>query len=52
MTPVARFLGMPIEIEWALDEEGFMLLVSRPLEVAPRAQAPVDGVAVILRWLR
>src|SRR5208282_2110672 len=28
-------LGMPVEIEWALDEEGFKLLQARPLHVEP-----------------
>jgi pyruvate,water dikinase len=28
-------LGMPIEIEWALDDDGFKLLQARPLHVAP-----------------
>jgi pyruvate,water dikinase len=28
-------LGMPVEIEWALDETGFKLLQARPLTVAP-----------------
>ncbi len=28
-------LGMPVEIEWALDEAGFKLLQARPLHVAP-----------------
>ncbi|HEX4042122.1 MAG TPA: PEP/pyruvate-binding domain-containing protein [Xanthobacteraceae bacterium] len=28
-------LGMPVEIEWALDETGFKLLQARPLHVAP-----------------
>jgi pyruvate, water dikinase len=32
-------LGMPVEIEWALDDEGFKLLQARPLHVAP-AQVP------------
>jgi len=32
-------LGMAVEIEWALDEEGFKLLQARPLHVAP-AQVP------------
>ena len=32
-------LGMPIEIEWALDDAGFKLLQARPLHVAP-AQVP------------
>jgi pyruvate, water dikinase len=31
-------LGMPVEIEWALDERGFKLLQARPLHMAP---APV-----------
>jgi len=28
-------LGMPVEIEWALDDTGFKLLQARPLHVAP-----------------
>ncbi|MFZ1923582.1 MAG: PEP/pyruvate-binding domain-containing protein, partial [Xanthobacteraceae bacterium] len=28
-------LGMPVEIEWALDDAGFKLLQARPLHVAP-----------------
>jgi pyruvate,water dikinase len=28
-------LGMPVEIEWALDENGFKLLQARPLHVEP-----------------
>ncbi len=32
-------LGMSVEIEWALDEQGFKLLQARPLHVAP-AQVP------------
>ena len=31
--------GMPVEIEWALDEEGFKLLQARPLHLQP-AQVP------------
>ncbi len=38
-------LGMPVEIEWALDETGFKLLQARPLTVAPVAVA--DEI-----WLR
>jgi len=38
-------LGMPVEIEWALDDDGFKLLQARPLTVAP-AQVP-DEI-----WLR
>ena len=32
-------LGMPVEIEWALDETGFKLLQARPLHMQP-AQVP------------
>jgi len=39
MRKAEQVLGMPIEIEWALDEEGFKLLQARPLHVAP-AQVP------------
>jgi pyruvate, water dikinase len=28
-------IGMPVEIEWALDDEGFKLLQARPLHVQP-----------------
>jgi pyruvate,water dikinase len=28
-------LGMPVEIEWALDDKGFKLLQARPLHVEP-----------------
>jgi pyruvate,water dikinase len=34
-------MGMPVEIEWALDDHGFKLLQSRPLHVAP-AYVPED----------
>ncbi|MGN6749609.1 MAG: PEP/pyruvate-binding domain-containing protein [Xanthobacteraceae bacterium] len=34
-----RALGMPVEIEWALDEAGFILLQARPLHMRP-AQVP------------
>jgi pyruvate,water dikinase len=30
-----NFSGMPVEIEWALDEAGFRLLQARPLHVQP-----------------
>ncbi len=32
-------LGMPVEIEWALDDDGFKLLQARPLHMQP-AQVP------------
>lgn len=34
-------MGMPVEIEWALDEAGFKLLQARPLHMEP-AEAPDD----------
>ena len=39
MRKAETVLGMPVEIEWALDAEGFKLLQARPLHVAP-AQVP------------
>jgi pyruvate, water dikinase len=35
MRKAEAVLGMPVEIEWALDETGFKLLQARPLRVAP-----------------
>jgi pyruvate,water dikinase len=32
---VEDVVGMPVEIEWALDEEGFKLLQARPLHLQP-----------------
>jgi phosphoenolpyruvate synthase/pyruvate phosphate dikinase len=39
MRKAEQVLGMPVEIEWALDDLGFKLLQARPLHVAP-AQVP------------
>jgi pyruvate, water dikinase len=39
MRKIETVLGMPVEIEWALDETGFKLLQARPLHMQP-AQAP------------
>jgi len=36
-----KVLGMPVEIEWALDDRGFKLLQGRPLHVQP-AHVPDD----------
>jgi len=36
---VEKIVGCPVEIEWALDDEGFKLLQARPLHVEP-AQVP------------
>ncbi|MGA3308586.1 MAG: PEP/pyruvate-binding domain-containing protein [Xanthobacteraceae bacterium] len=35
MRKAEAVLGMPVEIEWALDEAGFKLLQARPLHVEP-----------------
>jgi pyruvate,water dikinase len=35
MRKAETVLGMPVEIEWALDETGFKLLQARPLHVEP-----------------
>jgi pyruvate, water dikinase len=35
MRKVESVLGMPVEIEWALDDTGFKLLQARPLRVEP-----------------
>ncbi|MFQ6004650.1 MAG: PEP/pyruvate-binding domain-containing protein [Woeseia sp.] len=37
MLRAERLLGVPIEIEWALDEAGFKLLQARPLRMEPAA---------------
>ena len=42
---VEDVMGMPVEIEWALDDRGFRLLQGRPLHMAP-TPAPDDI------WLR
>jgi pyruvate,water dikinase len=39
MRKAETVLGMPVEIEWALDETGFKLLQARPLHMQP-AQVP------------
>src|SRR5690606_24955682 len=35
MKRVAALFGMPVEIEWALDDTGFKLLQARPLHMRP-----------------
>ena len=42
-------MGMPVEIEWAMDEAGFKLLQARPLHLQP---APVAGRAAGARHPR
>src|SRR5689334_19919743 len=39
MRKAERVLGMPVEIEWARDDDGFKLLQARPLHMRP-AQVP------------
>ena len=39
MKGVADTMGMPVEIEWALDDEGFKLLQARPLHMRPAHEA-------------
>jgi pyruvate,water dikinase len=39
MRQTEEIMGMPVEIEWALDDAGFKLLQARPLHVEP-AQVP------------
>jgi pyruvate,water dikinase len=38
MKAVAELMNMPVEIEWALDHEGFKLLQARPLHMRPAQQ--------------
>jgi len=35
---IEELMGMPVEIEWALDETGFQLLQARPLHLQPREE--------------
>jgi pyruvate,water dikinase len=43
-----KIMGMPVEIEWALDDAGFKLLQARPLHLDDKSYAqPADPV-----WLR
>ena len=39
MKAVAGHMNMPVEIEWALDDEGFKLLQARPLHMRPAQEA-------------
>ncbi len=47
-------VGRPVEIEWALDEQGFKLLQARPLHVEPahgagRDLAPASRASTVIR---
>ncbi len=42
-------MGMPVEIEWALDDEGFKLLQARPLHMQPAPQSAALDDEI---WLR
>jgi len=46
---VEQLMGMPVEIEWALDDAGFKLLQARPLHLQPASA--VDNLADEV-WLR
>ena len=37
-------LGAPVEVEWALDDEGFQILQARPLVVKPKQAANQPGL--------
>src|SRR5258708_21801690 len=53
-----NLMGMPVEIEWALDETGFKLLQSRPLHVEPvtvpdaiwRRHPRLTGHPAVIGW--
>lgn len=48
MLRVEKLMGMPVEIEWALDEHGIKLLQARPLHLDDkRSSQPPDPI-----WLR
>ncbi|MGH8621154.1 MAG: PEP/pyruvate-binding domain-containing protein [Burkholderiales bacterium] len=48
MLQAEAVMGMPIEVEWALDDEGIKLLQARPLHLDDRpASRPADPI-----WLR
>ena len=47
MRKAETVIGMPVEIEWALDDAGFKLLQARPLHVAAGARAGRDLAASI-----
>jgi pyruvate,water dikinase len=44
MRRVEKLMGMPVEIEWALDDDGFKLLQARPL-IMQAAQVPDEDWA-------
>ena len=55
---VEILMGMPVEIEWAMDDTGFKLLQARPLHVQPAAvpdeiwrnQTRLNGHAAGIGW--
>jgi pyruvate,water dikinase len=55
---VEELMGMPVEIEWAMDEAGFKLLQGRPLHMQPAAvpdeiwrnQTRLNGHAAGIGW--
>ena len=46
---VEDLMGMPVEIEWALDDAGFKLLQARPLHLEPAAASATVADEI---WLR
>ena len=47
LTLTEQVSGIPVEIEWALDDSGFKLLQSRPLHLQAEPLAEIDDI-----WLR
>ncbi len=55
---IEELMGMPVEIEWALDDSGFQLLQARPLHVEPavipdaiwRNRPRLNGHAAGIGW--
>lgn len=41
---VEAVLGTPVEVEWALGDDGFQLLQARPLRVEPRPASEARGL--------
>ena len=46
MRRVESFMGMPVEIEWALDESGFKLLQARPLHMQASEVPDTSGCTI------
>ena len=44
---VEDLMGLPVEIEWAMDDSGFQLLQARPLHTQPAATPDADLAAIV-----